>query len=873
MQTISCPACGNPLPDSTGHCAHCGETALALEVTQHLKKQSAAQDTPAEGMSRVNIAREEGADLLEWIEAGPTARLVHKTPRELPENEPTLKLARKTSRTRQETQADPAEVTLNLRRMRQEARASLEADILTSFEEALEEPDDEVMERHTTWQKVVEPKTGHTLAAIALSSPGANIRKRFRASLWPVLRRPRAFFWLSAIVLCVLLLGGGFGIALGFGRGSSLAQTAPALALQAAPSTIALGGIVTLRGAHFTPGGQVSLSRDQRVPMVDTGGASSVRADAHGTFSDTIIVDPAWLAGPHSLYATDVHTHQQAFFKLMVTGQGVLQGPPRLLLSASELDLGAGDEATNSSKMLALSNAGGGELTWQAKTGQPWLQISPTSGSIFSGSHLSVMVVANRSGLAPGSYHTSIIFISSTEQVALSVMMKVTPLQPAHEAVLQLSSADLTFNGSAQGPLPQAQSIIMSNPGVQTLSWGASISTQDGSGWLWMTPLAGSIEPGHQQQLAIGVTTQNLAPGVYKGEISFSNQSTQPIQGNQQMIYVSLTVTPACVLAFAPGSLSFTGIHGGASPASQALSVNVAQGCTTSQRWSASVHTSSGGNWLQLSQSSAATPSTPRVSVNTTGLGPGVYSGTLTFTVNTGPQIVPVTLTVNPIPCAISTPAELTLQGTIGETSSNTNAVTVTSSGDCPHTLNWTSSVSSGATWLSATPSGTLTQPGTANLNVQAALAGLSAGTYSGTLTVTAVDSATGQTVATAQTSVILTVVQPPPPCALQIPSPSTQAITASVGSTTAQTATITLSATGACSGNVTITPSSDSSWLTTSGPLSLASSGSATLTLTIDPTSLAANTYTGTITLTAADGNGAITGSPQKVTITLTVQ
>lgn len=895
MQTVSCPTCGDPLVDSAGHCTRCGQAALASDVTQPLKRPRAVQADSSGDSTCAGGPSEADKTLLEWIEAGPTAKLspreVHtppegleayqtlklaretanahqETPPEGLEAARTLKLTRKTARVYQETPPDLAESTINLKRMRRGARARLEVDMQDSSDQALEEDQvDEVIEQRATWQKVVEHRTGPTLPAVAAVSPGADLYWRLREAFRASRRSPRMYFWLSVVMLCCLLLAGGFGVAISFGR--SVQQAAPSLLLQASPATIALGGIITLRGTHFSPRGTIVLSRDKRFPVEDTGGASSVQADARGLFSDTVIVDPAWLSGPHVLYATDMHTHRQTLTKLMVTGQNALQGPPRLLLSAPRLDLGSGDEATNSSKLLALSNAGGGEVTWQATTSQSWLGISPTSGSIPSGSHLSAMVAVDRARLAPGSYNASILFLSNTERITLPVTMTVIPLQPEHEAVLQISPATLAFSGSAKGPAPRTQTVLVNNPGVQPLSWGARITLQNGSGWLWMTQQAGNVEPGGQQQITIGVSTQNLPPGLYKGEISFINLGQQPVQGSPQDIYVSLTITPPCVLTFAPGSLNFAGMHGGASPASQTLRINVAQGCTTSQNWSASARTVNGGNWLRLSQSRAATPASPSVSVNTAGLGPGTYNGMLTFTVNTGPQIVPVTLTVSPIPCAISAPSSLTLQGTAGQASAVSQAISLAPGGDCLHTLSWTSVVS-GTPWLSATPSGTLTQPGTASVSIQASLAGLSAGSYTGQVTITAVDSATGKTVGTVQTSVTLNV---QPPCTLQALAPTTLTFTASVGSTTTQSATVTISAGGNCSGNVTITPASDSSWLSGGGAVSIASGGTATFTITIDPTSLAANTYTGTLTLTAADDNGTIAGSPQTVSVTLTIQ
>jgi hypothetical protein len=768
---------------------------------------------------------------------------------------------------------EPDEPTQTLTLPRKKAMVGLEDEFLAEFDETLgeEDQDDELMERHETWQKLVEHKTPHALPAITRAS-----LKRSRHLLLPAWGSPRTFFWLNLIILLAFLLGGGFGVAISFGRTiQHPAATQPAL--QVSPATVELGGIITLRGTHFTPGGTVELSRDKHLTLADTGGLSSIRADEHGLFSDTVIVDPAWLSGAHMLYALDTRARQQALFKIQVTGQYALQGPPHMLLSSNGLNLGSGDDATNGSKLLAISNAGGGQLTWQASTGRPWLQITPKSGSIASGGHISTMVVVDRSGLAPGDYHTSILFTSNTGQITLGVTMKVTPLQPGHEAVMQISPAALTFTAVAGGPDPQPQMIVMNNPGIQILNWGTDVSLQSGSGWLWVSPMSGSVQPGMKQQITVGASSHNLAPGIYKGAILFAHQGSQPVQGSPQSIYVSLTITPSCTLTFAPGSLSFTSEHGQASPPAQALRVNTAQGCATSQTWKASVSTSAGGNWLSIDQSSASTPSTAHISVNTVGLAPGVYNGTLTFTVDTGPQIVPVSVTITPLPCTISAPATLALQGTAGQAGSTSKNVTVSASGDCSHTLNWSSNVSvntpGGGNWLSATSSGTLTQPSAASVNVQASLAGLSAGTYTGSVTITALDSVTGKTVGTTQVSITLTV---SPQCTLQIPSPTSLSFTASAGSDPASPgASFTVGVTGNCSGNVTITPSFDAGntgWATITGPASIASGGTATFTVTISSSTLAANTYSSIITLTAADGNGVIVGSPQTMTVSLTV-
>jgi hypothetical protein len=769
------------------------------------------------------------------------------------EAEMTLQLPRKaTWRQRAKARITNA-TTLQLHFASPNARASLEEDLLAPLDETTQSgelDDDEVMQ-HQTWQKVVPHKTPPVLPAVSVPAQGRSRLPKSRAA--------RSFFWLSNLVLLALVLSGAFGIAVSFGRSIQKNTATPQPSLLATPATIALGGIVTLRGLHFTPGGMVTLSRDRRVSLVDTSDASTLRADAQGSFSDTVVADPVWLSGVHTLYATDAQTHKQALVPVTLTGTNALQGPPHLVLSTSVLDLGSGDQTINSSKLLALSNAGGSLANWQASVSQSWLQITPKSGSIASGKHMSVTVAASRTNLASGSYQANVVFTSDAGQITMVVKMTVTALQPSHEAIMQLSTATLAFRGAAPG----AQTITITNPGIMPLSWGAGVSGR----WLWIAPAGGTIPSGGAQRVTVGAVTTGLASGVYKGTISFWNQGAQPVQGSPQYVYASLTVTSACTLAPSASSLGFSGAQGGSNPASKSLSIGVAKGCTQSQNWTATAST----KWLSVSAVRGVTPATVKVNVNTSGLASGTYQGTLTFTNALGSKTVGVTLTVTSVSCTLAGPSALTLQGTAGQTTPLTQNENISASGGCTHVLDWTSSVSGGS-WLSASSSGTFTS--SATVSIQAKLAGLSAGTYNGTVTITVVDSVTKQSIGTLKISVTLIAQTPAPPatpCTLGTPSATVKSFTANLGSNPAPSSTsFTISVTGSCTDDITITPQVDSGWLSITGSRTIASGSTATFTITVASDSLKAGSYTGTITLTASGG---INGSPRTVTVTLTVQ
>jgi hypothetical protein len=91
--------------------------------------------------------------------------------------------------------------------------------------------------------------------------------------------------------------------------------------------------------------------------------------------------------------------------------------------------------------------------------------------------------------------------------------------------------------------------------------------------------------------------------------------------------------------------MSFSGTAGGANPAAQTL--NITNSGAGTLNWSAT----SSQTWLTLSATSGTAPSSPSVSVNTTGLAAGTYNANITITgtgATNSPVTVPVTLTVNP---------------------------------------------------------------------------------------------------------------------------------------------------------------------------------------------------------------------------------
>ncbi|HEX6554961.1 MAG TPA: hypothetical protein VF026_19495 [Ktedonobacteraceae bacterium] len=952
MRVIRCPHCDEPLPGFANFCAICGKSLspTPTSTTTKLSRRPRALKVPR-FFALKNDAEE-------------------------------------TARFGAVSLASSAEETVKLV---QEPPESIPADSSEDLEFVDSRP-------NGNWHKVVDsrPRTpAVSRSSIPVPRKHLHLPPEYRPMVippQPPRRRPQhgpvsIFFLVSTLLLLVALLGSLIGVMISLGRGAlaeKLSHTNE-FALQVTPVSVALGSIVTLRGSHFSPRGHIGLTRDTSIPIFDTAGNTIIQADTHGSFTDTVIVEAEWQAGIHLIRAEDAIRHRTAAFTIVVTGHSPSLHPPHLLLSSRTIDLGTGDQATNSTKTITMTNSGGGQISWQGAATQSWLLLSPRNGTFSSGQSVKVTVAADRSNLKPGAYAAGLIFTSTAGEAKLPVKMKTTPLQPGHEALLQLTPAVLSFTAVDGGSNPPAQVLTASNPGVLLLQWSASSSSK----WLAITPQSGDVGKGGSQSVEIGVNTSALLPGTYSGVVTFTGIGPLPTRDSPQNIFVSLTITPQCALQVTPGALSFTGVYQQPAPAAKNVNLDFTRSCGAPLRWNATTTTNNGGHWLHISSTSGTTPSRPVVSINEAGLKPGTYSGSIIFSYPAGTQTMGVTLMVGQPaePLMATTPSSLTLSGIAGQPGPASQSITVTNagggtlnwqmsaatnfggawlsvdpaggnlashqsktvnltvslldgltpntytgmvtitgtdssghsvpgspqaipvtfnvlvpctitgapsvlnfagvagqpdppaqtatisaSGTCLHTLNWKASTGN-ASWLTATPSsGSTTIKAAAATKIGIVLAGLHPNTYTGQVTITATDSVTNQSVGTPQIITVTLNVQPP--CTLLAPSAPQENFTSEVGANPAPTSqSFTIGITGACTGDITITPTVTQRWLTVTPTSAVITGGSATFTVTATTASLGAGPYKDDISIAAVDSNGiTITGSPQTVAVSLKV-
>lgn len=199
--------------------------------------------------------------------------------------------------------------------------------------------------------------------------------------------------------------------------------------------------------------------------------------------------------------------------------------------------------------------------------------------------------------------------------------------------------------------------------------------------------------------------------------------------------YANLAHATAPDISFTPATLDFQYQAGAALPASQTLQVK-STGAALAFTLSVTGPVPYFAQWLSLSGNSGTTPASFKVYVNPTGLPSGSYTGTIVVATTgalASPYSFPVTLEVADAPSTlISSAAALTFAYMTGSAPPAPQSIVLMSSGDA---LSASITVS-GGTWLTASPTGSITLvglPGTVTVTVNPA--GLPPGAYSGRIT------------------------------------------------------------------------------------------------------------------------------------------
>jgi len=628
----------------------------------------------------------------------------------------------------------------------------------------------------------------------------------------------------------------------------------PAPTLTATPGQLRVNDTFFLVGNNFGARDVVDFTRDVSIVMHDGNGSPlKVRTDDTGKFSIQITIQPDWSLGQHLIHATD--ETQQLSVSTTVTIQQAPPTPPDLKLLNTNINFGAGPPGKSSIQNLILTNAGGGQITWQASSDQTWLTVTPNSGT-FSGKAVVVLMV-NRGALAAHTYNGNVKF-TQQDSPGAPLVVHVTMLVQAIPTSLIVSSSSLIYSGSTLQNPPD-QTIILQNSSNRPLDWSSIVATGNGTPWLSIRPTSGHLGARTSVVVTVSVRSTMLAVGSYQGTLNFRG-------GANPQVTIALSVA-------APGNLL-------ASPPAVNVKVSTGQNAATqiitlqnsgSQPldWKVSETTSDGANWLSVTPSGGHLEPNAKANVTvkiTSGsLKAGSYQGTLTFSYGSLTKQVAVSLTVStPATASIGVQTSALAFTTTAGTDPASQTFTITDTGNA--TLNWSlTEDASGTTYAPATPTNGSLAPGhSQTITVTPKVAQAGPGVINATITLA--DSDIGTTVQSQQVGVSITINGQ----IVDNPGLSTHQLTFG-NTTTLNNTTQLLTITNNGDGPLDWSIASSNPWLSTSGSNgTLVPGESVVIDVTCDSSSLAVGNYDATLTINGSNSGTQV--ASQTVNVTLTI-
>ena len=624
--------------------------------------------------------------------------------------------------------------------------------------------------------------------------------------------------------------------------------------ITANPDQLRASDTVQLAGSGFGAYDLITFTHDDPAnPILDgSGHAFQAHTDFAGAFNVNIVIPSNWSPGTHTLHANDAVQGVGATTPITILPPS--NAPPQLALAANSSNVGAAGPGVVSNKTITLINAGGGRLSWQASSDEPWLTVSPNSGT-FSGRTI-IQVTANRGTLLPLSYTGHVMFTqqgSTNKPLILTVRMSVI----AAPTSLTVSAVALSYFGStAQNPAPQT--ITLQNSDSHPVDWSSATVTGNGATWLSVSPSSGHLTPKSAQTITVNVQSQQLALGTYQGTIFFKG-------GANPQVTVSLSVVAPGTMIVSPPSLNFAST--GQNPAAQTVTLQNSGGEPLS--WSVNATTAGGANWL------TATPATGylgvneqasvAITVNAATLKPNSYQGTLNFYYGTVTRQVAVSLTVSlPLLPGIKLNSNALNFSTLKGNNPASQSFTITNTGNT--TLNWKIvEDQNGATYVPVAPtSGSLLPNASAVVTVSPSVQQASGGTIAANITV---ENSTPNPKVPAQSLAVSITVNDMPILNLSLNN-----ITFNDNSNvTSGFQLVTITNSGSQPLNWQIQPSANVSWLTISNSSGTVDPGGDTVVdIECDSSSLSPGTYP--VNLVVSDTDPGTPVPPQTIVVTLTV-
>jgi hypothetical protein len=522
------------------------------------------------------------------------------------------------------------------------------------------------------------------------------------------------------------------------------------------------------------------------------------------------------VSGPDGVYTTVGNTFPTSTYNstnywvdVVYEPAGSMPGaPPALMALPGSLSFAAyAGQPAPPAQTVSVYNQGTAPLSWSASPSASWLVATPSSGT----TPASIAISVNISSLAVGTYNGTVTITASgaaNSPQVIPVTLVVTNL------FLTSNFANTGMDGWAISPLGLATGWSIVNQVLQYNGGGQTQVYAGNSSWTNYTV-----------QASIKLATLSDYPGGIRGRVNpatgaaytvwmypqeglirlFRNTAWNIDAGNTQLGQASLTFDNQNYHTLA---LSFTGTQ---------------------------IQVSYDGNAM--------------ITVTDSTYASGLVALDVSSQVIDFNNVLVTSSSAPPAASLVPTPGTLSFNSIYqgGNPASQTVQLTTSGTG----TLAWTAA--SNSAWLTVSPA---SGAGAAGLQVSVNIAQLSPGTYNGAVRVSSLGAGNNpQSITTGLTVVVL------PPAIVLAPSTMTFVSVAGQAAPSPKTLTITNGGYGALSW----TAGTDASWLTVSS-----GSGSApsSVNVSVNPTGLAAGTYTGHVNVSSSG----VANSPQSLLVTFSV-
>ena len=280
---------------------------------------------------------------------------------------------------------------------------------------------------------------------------------------------------------------------------------------------------------------------------------------------------------------------------------------------------------------IQITNAGGGALQWTAVTEGTWFDLDVNTGTAPS----TVTITPNTTDLSPG-FNAGAIQLTAPgaepARVELSYTIHIPPTLVVDPASIERTDA------LAGGPVEVV--LLVMNQQLGPMEW----SIYENSQFITIEPQSGTAIAGHPSRVTVALDPAGLGEGLHQAELTVEAPEAA---NSPATVAVDWTLADLPVIAVEPESLTFVSWIDGPTPAAQILSItNPGPGALN---WTAQC---AGAN-LTCTPESGTAPGQVSVSVDTFGLGVGVYDTEINIESPEGansPVTVDVTLEITAEP-------------------------------------------------------------------------------------------------------------------------------------------------------------------------------------------------------------------------------